>query len=153
MCGLYFLFVGQLYKDSVVCGSLFGAGIVDVQEMACASCVGNCIVICGQRTGVDRIGANVATTMISLRGCICPNLSSNFLFVGIAPSFGVGWSGFALMSFNREVATLAGVGVVDVESMCPTVVVICVALFGGVTIACVWCRAVAVVVASSMTVL
>jgi hypothetical protein len=141
VCGLYFLFVGQLYKDSVVCGSLFGAGIVDVQEMACASCVGNCIVICGQRT------------MISLRGCICPNLSSNFLFVGIAPSFGVGWSGFALMSFNREVATLAGVGVVDVESMCPTVVVICVALFGGVTIACVWCRAVAVVVASSMTVL
>ena len=59
-------FVGKLDKYSIVGRNAFGAGIVDVQEVACASCVGNSVLVCGWRTVVERSGANVVATMISL---------------------------------------------------------------------------------------
>ena len=74
-------FVGKLDEDSIVSRNAFGAGIVEVQEVACASCVGNSIVVCGRRTVGERSGANVVTTMISLIECIHP---CHFFFVGAA---------------------------------------------------------------------
>jgi len=121
-----------LHEDSVVDGNAFGAGVVDVQEMACATCTSNGILICGRRTGSESSGANVVATMISLEVSIRPWDSGNFLFVGAAAAVSVGSGGFTFVSFGREVAALTGVSVVDIITMSPTVVAVIVTPFGGV---------------------
>lgn len=139
-------FVGKLNEYSVVGGNAFGAGVVNVQEMTCASCVGNGVLICGRRTVVGISWAtNVVTAMSSLGVCIRPCLSRDFLFVGGAASFGVGSCGIALVALARKVATLTGVGVVDIESMGPAVVGVRVAALGRVTVSWGVCVAVSIV--------
>ena len=121
-----------MHNDSVVGGNAVGAGVVDVQEMACASCIGNGILICGRCTGSESSGANVVATMISLDVSIRPWESGNFLFVGVAAALSVSSCGFTLMSFIGEVAALTGMSVVDIVAMSPAVVAVIVTTFGGV---------------------
>ena len=104
-----------------------------MQEMACASCIGNCIVICGRHTS-ESSGANVVATMISLKCCIRPWESHNFVSVVVAAVFGVSMGGVTLMAVVWKVAALTGVGVVDVISMGPTVVGVVITTFGGITV-------------------
>ena len=110
MCGLYGAFVGQLHKDTVTGRYFVLAGVVDLQEVSGASCVGNGgLVVWEWATEVGLIVVAIVYTMVTGNVSILPDGSHDFLFVRFAAIHNVATIGIALVAGGGEKAALAGV--------------------------------------------
>jgi hypothetical protein len=119
-------FVRELNSDAVLGWLLFGAWAVDLQEMACASCVSYGSLGWGL-VMLLTFCANIVTTMTSSQWRSRPELSHDFGFVGCAASHDVLSGGFATMILCCESTRGAGVVLGYVVAMGPTVICVVVA--------------------------
>jgi hypothetical protein len=112
-----------LHEDTVLGGDSVGAGIVDVEEVACASCVSYGELI-GRRT--ITVGLTGFTIKIKMRSSVAcrsrPNLSGDSGFAALAAAFGVGFVGKSLVPVAGILAAVAGVVGCDVMAMRPAII-------------------------------